>query len=162
MFAENTSQKKMTNLESPKCTISNNEKGGEKKLSSAVVALSAIKTPENFPTYLKLLTNAQSVERGPVGFAAVCNKECEAYLKALKNGKSIKKELHWVLKNGTAAGKIYAALLIREFDQKAGDEALLNLKAEKAVISYFRGGCEGEEKLSIGELASRLLKDYNY
>ena len=162
LFAETAEQKKIKNFESPKCTMNQSENDTEKNSVVAAVALSAIKTPENFPTYLKLLANAQSVARGPVGVAATCNKECEAYLKALKNGKSIKKDLDWMIKNGTAAGKLYAAILIQDFDKKAGEQAFTSLKSEKTPVNYSPGGCEGGTTRPLGEHATEFLKNRNY
>ncbi len=162
LFAETAEQKKIKNFESPKCTINKNENDTEKNSTATAIAVSALKTPENFPTYLKLLANAQSVTRGPVGFAAACNKECDAYLKALKNGKSIKKELDWMLKNGTAAGKLYAAILIQDFDKKAGEQAFTLLQSEKTPVNYSPGGCEGGTTRPLGEHATKFLKNPNY
>lgn len=163
VFAETANQKKFTNFESPKCNINEKMIGPEKHLTPVKSNdLSLIQTPLNFPTYLKILANAQSVARGPIGFAATCNKECEAYLKALKNGKSIKKELDWMLKNGSAAGKLYAAILIQDFDKKAGEQAFTLLQSEKALVKYSPGGCEGGTTRPLGEHATEFLKNPNY
>lgn len=155
---------KVKGLESPKCTITSSPEVSNKNLNRAAAApsLSLIPTPKTFPTYLKLLTNSERVALGPVGYAASCNKECEAYLKAFKANSSIRKELNWMVKNATPAGKLYAAILIRKFDNKAGEEALKTLQIEEEAVSYSPGGCVGGSTLPLKEHVKQILQNPNY
>lgn len=63
-----------------------------------------------------------------------------AYTKALALASSHKAELSAIFKNGTPAGRIYAAMLIYHADKAAGKEALGTLLTCKGSVSY-QDGC---------------------
>ena len=126
------------------------------------VSLSAIRTPPHFPTSLKILTNAEQVELGPTGVAGTCGKECEAYLKTIQTKKFNQKNFQWMLKKGTPAGKLYAALLLGKCDKKVGKRALKSLRSETTPIFYSPGGSIRPIQAPLGEHAKNLLKNPNY
>lgn len=119
----------------------------------------AIPIPKHFPPFLKILANADAVVLGPVGVAAACNEECKAYLEAGRQPSTVRKEIEWMVKNATPAGKLYAALLLRRIDKAAGIQALESLKAEKEPVYFGLGGCIGGERKPLGEHADFILKN---
>ena len=127
--------------------------------SAGAVGQPVIVTPAGFPPYLKNLANAKSVVLGAVGAAGTCDEQCKAYVEAIRQKSTIHKELQWILKNGSPAGKLFSAILIKKFDKTAGTQALEALQSEPEVIYFSMGGCVRGEKKTLGEHALWILKN---
>src|SRR5262249_23505302 len=67
--------------------------GSSAPSSPVTVPKLSIAPPPHFPAYLKNLTNAKTVVLGPVGDAAACDEQCEAYIEAFRQKSAIRKEL---------------------------------------------------------------------
>ncbi len=111
-------------------------------------------TPES--DLIQKLKTTTSFCGAHTGFAGVKGPNYLAYEQALKEGAKIRKGLDDVLANGSPAGRLYAAMLIRKLDKDAGDKALKSLLSEKAEVDYCLGGC-GIIKYTVGQAAKQLL-----
>ncbi|GEM_PF-1371740 len=83
------------------------------------------------------------------------NELTEAFIAATKAGPKLKDDLQFILENGSPAGKLYAACLIRGFDGATGTRLLTGFKADKTLVknkSYI-----SQEHYTVGEVATDLL-----
>lgn len=108
------------------------------------------------PNYLEVLKKAESLDDSGVGFTMQRTENFQAFEEALKAGASIRSHLDTLLKSGSPAGRIYAAILISELDKEAGRKALESLKGDQDMVSY-RSGDLFEDR-TVGELAEALLQ----
>jgi hypothetical protein len=79
----------------------------------------------------------------------------DAFLAAAKEGPTLKDDLQFVIENGSPAGKVYAAALIRLFDAPSGTRILTGFKSDKTLVenkSYI-----SLEHYTTGEVATDLL-----
>ncbi len=79
----------------------------------------------------------------------------DAFLAAAKEGAKLKDDLQFVIENGSPAGKVYAAALIRLFDAASGTRILTGFKMDKTLVenkSYI-----SLEHYTTGEVATDLL-----
>jgi hypothetical protein len=84
-----------------------------------------------------------------------------AYQKALKELPSTKEEDLWALfKNGTPAGRIYAAMLLYAKEPEVGKKALTMLGTSNATVD-FRAGCM-KECVGVWQVASDLYSKSKY
>jgi len=126
-------------------------------LPSARAAAKPISMPSNFPAYLIVLGNSNQVVLGAVGVAGTCDIQCKAYIEAYKNRSNLRKELEWMLKNASVAGKLYAAILIHKVDKTRGVQALESLKSEPTPVYFSMGGCVGGSLAPVAEHAKGIL-----
>jgi hypothetical protein len=56
-----------------------------------------------------------------------------------RDGAALRPHLDWLLTNGTPAGKVYGATLLRELDPEAAAEAWQSLATERGDITTFSG-----------------------
>lgn len=82
----------------------------------------------------------------------------QAYDEALLAGEKIRRQLDWLLQNGSAVGRVYAAILIRQFDNTAGRNALEAMKEDKTLLRYKKGA--ETMHYSVGEVAVDSLSKY--
>ena len=109
---------------------------------------------------LAVLARAEnSVELGPVGIAAVVTETCEAY-RALVADPSVlaamKSEIAELARSGPGARRIYAALLLRAIDPRAGISALEAMSHSSEPCDLALGGCAVMSS-SVGDAVAHLL-----
>src|ERR1044071_9523063 len=93
----------------------------------------------DLPDYLKVLSEAKTLDDMAIGYAAQKSEIYQAFEQALAAGSAIKSEVEWLLEKGSAAGRIYAALLLTELDRAAGQQALTELQTSKSPLKYRTG-----------------------
>jgi len=79
----------------------------------------------------------------------------DAFVQAAKTGASARQDLLFIAENGSPAGKIYAALLIRMFDPCTGNRFLNGFKTDKSLVktkTYV-----SQETYTVGEVVTDLL-----
>lgn len=82
----------------------------------------------------------------------------KAYDEALLQGDKLRSQLEWLLQNGSAVGRVYAAILIRQFDNASGRNALEQMKDDKTLLRYKKGA--ELMHYSVGEVAIDSLSKY--
>lgn len=79
----------------------------------------------------------------------------DAFVAAAKLGPKLKDDLQFIIENGSPAGKLYAACLIRTFDPPAGTRLLSGFKADKTMIN--NKSYTSQEHYTVGEVVTDLL-----
>lgn len=80
----------------------------------------------------------------------------KAFAEVREQAASHKEDLEWIAINGTPAGRIYAAVLIRHFDKPKGELLLKDFKNDKDSMVDLNS-LEGSYHYSVGEIATDLL-----
>ena len=83
-----------------------------------------------------------------------------AYDQARKQAASIGSKLELLLKNGTPAGRLYAAFIIDSADHEAGKKAFASLKNDTATLNY-KSGCEIIQ-VAVYQVADQYLNKGKY
>lgn len=118
---------------------------GEKE-ATAVVSRS-------LPPSLKALSEAKYLyDRSAGGSCELTRSLAEAR----KDAVSHKEDLEWIATNGTPAGQVYAAILIRHYDKPRGDSILKDLKNDQNTMVSLNS-LEGSYHYSLAEIATDLL-----
>jgi len=109
---------------------------------------------------LEILARArEAVELGPVGAAAVESEACRAY-RSLRDAPehlaALRPELEALGREGAAAARAYAALLLRALDEAAGRAALESMRGSDEPCQLWPGGCSPVTAW-LGETAAYLL-----
>lgn len=116
---------------------------------------------ENKPGCLIILANAPRFEDKQIGEGGFESKLYKAYEEAFKNSDSIKKEQYeWLLINGTPAGKIYGAMLLRGTQNADDRNSFARLTNDQSRIK-FQSGCEVTED-TVSAIAKSFMKSGNY
>ncbi len=79
----------------------------------------------------------------------------DAFVAAAKLGPKLKDDLQFIIENGSPAGKLYAACLIRTFDAPAGTRLLSGFKADKTMVN--NKSYTSQEHYTVGEVVTDLL-----
>ncbi|MBX9688053.1 MAG: hypothetical protein K2X27_15205 [Candidatus Obscuribacterales bacterium] len=120
-------------------------------------ANSQTKRPECIETLLK----ASSFDDAAVGEAA---ERTQTYLAYQKAGDMIgglaDDDLIYLSKNGTAAGRLYGAVLMKQSGRFGNEQAFGHLLDDKEMVK-FRSGCKGRP-VTVGEMAKSLMKDCKF
>lgn len=88
-----------------------------------------------------------SVELGRVGIAAVMTEQAQAYLDLLEDRAAlaaVRGEIEKLAASGSAAPRVYGALLLGAIDEAAGQAALQAMAASDESFSFAPGGCRIE------------------
>jgi hypothetical protein len=79
----------------------------------------------------------------------------DAFTAAAKEGAKNREDLLFVVENGSPAGKIYAAVLLKMIDGPAGTKILNGFKSEKTLVN--NKSYTSLEHFTMGEIATDLL-----
>lgn len=79
----------------------------------------------------------------------------EAFVLAAKDGANARADLMFIVENGSPAGKIYAASLIRKFDTAAGNRILNDFKSANTLVKNKT--YTAQEHYTLAEVATDLL-----
>jgi len=79
----------------------------------------------------------------------------DAFVAAAKEGAKNRDDLLFMVKNGSPAGKIYAAVLLRLIDSATGTKILNSFKSEKTLVN--NKSYTSVEHFTMGEIATDLL-----
>lgn len=109
----------------------------------------------HLPEYIDVLSSAATLDDSAVGFANKRTEIFNAFAQAFAAGDSVKAHLDWLLKNGSGAGKLYAAILIDQLDNEAGKQAFESLQADETEVQYRSSDIH--EIRTVGDLATGLL-----
>lgn len=106
----------------------------------------SVTTPKVFaldkPDCLKTLSMASRFEDSRIGEGGEPSKMYKAYQEAFnKSDKISKADFVWLLQNGTPAGKIYAAMLLKGTGKASDAESFGKLVNDKSEVSLM-SGCE--------------------
>jgi len=113
------------------------------------------------PQCLVTLSIAKRFEDKQIGEGGDASKVYKAYEEAFKISDSIKKEdLDWLVKNGTPAGKVYGAMLLRGTG-KASDKDSFGLLTNDESKIEFQSGCE-VSKDTVSAIAKSFIKSGEY
>lgn len=108
---------------------------------------------------IRELRAAEVVAFGGVGFAGRVLPSTEAYqtLEVALPSKmeEVRPQLCWLLTHGSAAGKVYAATLLKRFDPAAARAAWESLTAESAEFTTYTGCLI--DRVNLGEYAAAQL-----
>jgi hypothetical protein len=109
------------------------------------------KETDSVTTAVRELAKADVLAFGGVGLVGRILPATEAYLAVaarLGDGDKVRPQLAWLLANGSAAGKAYAATLLNELDPAAGREAWRSLVKDKTQFTTFSGCIMGRTTLA--------------
>lgn len=110
---------------------------------------------------LIILATAKRFEDKQIGEGGVSSKLYKAYEEAFNNSDSIKKEdYEWLLNNGTPAGKIYGAMLLRGTEKADDKNSFGRLSKDESRIE-FQSGCEVTED-TVSAIAKSFMKSGDY
>ncbi|HVF50733.1 MAG TPA: hypothetical protein VNA19_11635 [Pyrinomonadaceae bacterium] len=84
------------------------------------------------------------------------NKNYEAFARAREAGGDARAAVEDILRSGTPAGRLYAALLLREIDEEAGRRALVALQADASELEAA-WDC-APDAFTVGQLAAEALQ----
>ncbi len=73
---------------------------------------------------------------------------------ACKSGVKSKADLEWICLNGSPAGRLYAAALIRRFDKKAGQDAFKAIAATMSDVNVDFVGVRERCHYSVGDIVT--------
>ncbi len=77
-----------------------------------------------------------------------------SFQKYKKFGASAKDEIATLIAKAAPAGRLYAVILLKEFDQAGASKELAKMKSDKTAVMYFRG-CSAETS-TVSALAQRI------
>lgn len=80
-----------------------------------------------------------------------------AFMAAVKEGAKSRDDLLFIVENGSPAGKIYAAVLIRMFDPATGMKILNGFRTDKTLVN--NKSYTAQEHYTTAEVATDLLSD---
>ena len=69
-------------------------------------------------------------------------------------------DLQWLLTNGSPAGRIYGAVLMKESSRFGNDDCFGKLLSDKSAVTTF-SGCKGFQT-TVGEICKRFIADGYY
>jgi len=107
----------------------------------------------------RLAASTQAI-LGPIGVAAELTEEARAYLSLLEDRAVlalVREQLATMTTSATPAGRIYAALLLRSLDPRAGTSALEQMLDSDEPCPLWLGGCGPLPVASLGAAATFLL-----
>ena len=84
----------------------------------------------------------------------------KAFMVVFSASDSVRSELETMLQSGTPSGRIYAAILLRQIDLLAGENALKYLQGDRNPVRYIHG-CICEER-EVGELVTEIFQGNNF
>lgn len=122
--------------------------------------LGADRQLKNLSGPLKELCKAPALVNGLNGYNTSPSKVWLAYQQALSTAKDHQAELKAIFKNGSPAGRIYAAMLLHSADQEAGMKALATLSTCNGTVPY-QTGCEVMD-VGVWEVAGELYNKGRY
>ena len=115
---------------------------------------------ENIPECIRHLKNASSLQTEIIG-QFVRSKTFAEFRAALKLAIDPRgRELDWLMREGTPAGRLYACLIAWELDADAGLERFKSLSEDHARV-YFRNGCI-VETLAVADVAGEFLESKRF
>lgn len=79
----------------------------------------------------------------------------DAFVAASKDGAKSREDLLFIVENGSPAGRIYAAVLIKNFDAPMGNKILNGFKTEKTLVN--NKSYTSLEHFTMGEVVTDLL-----
>jgi hypothetical protein len=108
-------------------------------VANPMPAKPGLETMKPLPPYLETLVQADTLDDPAVGFAGSKSKTYQAFEQAIAAGKQIRPELERLLRQGTPAGQLYAALLLLRLDRQAGEQALKQLRSDTVLVTRYSG-----------------------
>jgi hypothetical protein len=102
------------------------------------------------------LRTAERLEGFPTGGVGQTLENYAAFVEARRAGAGARAEVEALLADGTPAGRLYAALLLRELDEEAGRRALEGLRADGSLLEAM-WDCT-PEPFTVGQLADDALR----
>lgn len=109
---------------------------------------------ESRPKYVATLATAESVAFGPVGADATILEETWAYKYAVADGDLAVAHFEWLLENGTAAARLYAAFGLRDVARERGQAVLDELEDDDTAVEHLNG-CFAMET-TVGDVVRSL------
>ncbi len=107
------------------------------------------------------LSTAKRFEDKQIGEGGSASKIYKAYEEAFNSSGSIKKEdYEWLLQNGTPAGKVYGAMLLRGTGNADDKNSFGKLTNDESKID-FQSGCE-VAKDTVSAIARSFIKSGDY
>lgn len=107
------------------------------------------------------LSKAKRFEAKQVSLGRHDSKIYKAYEEAFKSSHSINRDdYEWLLKNGTPAGKIYGAMLLRGTDNADDKNSFGKLSKDESKIEY-QSGCEIVVD-TVSTVAKSFMKNGDY
>ena len=103
------------------------------------------------------LSDVARFDASAIGYAAAKSPNYEAFLAELSRGDAAIPEFEALLKDGTAAAKLYSAIGLYHFDKARGVAALETLRGDSTPVTGM-AGCMMEQA-TVGSMAEELLKD---
>ncbi len=107
------------------------------------------------------LSTAKRFEDKQIGEGGSSSKIYKAYEEAFNSSASIKKEdYEWLLQNGTPAGRVYGAMLLRGTGNADDKNSFGKLSKDESKID-FQSGCE-VSKDTVSAIAKSFIKSGDY
>ncbi len=132
-------------------------------MPSRVAAISPLPKPleqpqsnSPLPAYLETLRTAKGWEGKFVGLVPQPSKVFQAFEQAIQAGEKIRPEIDQILQSGTPAGKMYAVVILANFDPEAANQVLETMRNDHSVVVEISGDVIGVIKVS--EWAAVTLK----
>jgi hypothetical protein len=116
----------------------------------------AVFFPQALPLPLATLRNADRLEGKAIGVAAQPSLIYQSYEASLRIGKMWQWQLETVLRQSTPAGRIYITMLWVKLDEKAGRQALEQLRSDQNPLTEA-SGCEISQT-TVGDAVNDILQ----
>jgi hypothetical protein len=101
------------------------------------------------PVYLEILRTTKYWENKFVGSDYQPSKVFGAFQKAYQAGEKNRSELEQILRTGTPAGKMYAVVILADFDPEAAKQVLEKMRNDDTVVLERTGDLTTPKKVSI-------------
>lgn len=116
---------------------------------------------KHLPADLRVLATAEYLNTGEIGEAPAPAPVWQAYTRALKSKECAdQKQLMYLFKNGTPAGRFYAAMLVYHLDKDAGKKLLAMLCTCNGTVNV-QHGCRATT-IGVWQVASDLYSNSKY
>lgn len=106
---------------------------------------------------LERLRGASSLVLGPIGVAAHRTPEYDAYALLAEHAAALRAELEALGREGTAAGRLYAVVLLHGVDLTAARRIADGLASCAEPVLLFWGGCTVPQESTPADEAARLV-----
>ncbi len=113
------------------------------------------------PDCITKLSQAKSFDDGVQGESNTPSPNHAAYAEASGMIQGIESsDLQWLLANGSPAGRIYGAILMKESSRFGNDDSFGKLIKDTSKVT-FRSGCESFQT-TVGEVCRKFISDGHY
>jgi hypothetical protein len=112
-------------------------------------SIDSLKPNPPLPAYLETLRTTKYWDNKFVGPDYKPSKVFEAFQQASKAGEKIRPEIEQIIQSGTPAGKMYAVVILANFDPEAAKQVLEKMRNDDSVVLERTGDLITPQKVSV-------------